>query len=106
MGIEQLDFLYQQSQAMLALIEAGKVDATKLDEAETLVNGLIPMITEEIQKVAGDGQTWYNYECSGCSLGCKKEMKFRPVNEKTLKECELDRKNVANFEEVSVGGES
>lgn len=77
-----------------------------LTNATALINSLIPLITEEIQKIAGDGNTRYIYSCSGCSLNCKKEMKFIPPDKKALTVCELDGKKVANFVQVSIGGES
>jgi len=77
-----------------------------LTNATALINSLMLLITEEIQKIAGDGNTWYIYSCSGCSLNCKKEMKFIPPDKKALTVCELDGKKVANFVQVSIGGES
>lgn len=126
MGIEQMDFLYAQSQLALGhlVTVSGKItEALALITDETaiaslctaqtectalteLVSALIPMITAEIEKVAGDGKTIYVYTCSGCSLGCKKEMKFVPPDANQLKKCDLKGDTSAVFTQTDIRFES
>jgi hypothetical protein len=127
MGIEQMDFLYAQSQIALGYLGTisgnitsalevikDKSDAvTLLNTAQTacvstteLVNGLIPLITAEIEKITGDGKTTYIYTCSACSLKCKKEMKFVPPDEGVLKICELKVDESAGFVQTDIRVES
>jgi len=96
MSIKQLDFLEEQAAAALSLLAAGNTE-----EVITIVQALIPLITEEKRKVAGDGKTWYHYVCSECSLKCKGQYKFIP-NSAILTICRLDGKNTAKFEQKEI----
>lgn len=73
-----------------------------LASALTIINSLIPLITDEISRIAGDGNTHYIYRCSACSLACKKDMKFVPADEKVLSTCELDGKKTASFVQTEI----
>jgi hypothetical protein len=127
MGIEQMDFLYSQSQIALGQLGTiaenitGALDIIKdksdavtlLETAQTtcgqtteLISALIPMIMAEIEKAAGDGNTFYIYTCSGCSLGCKKEMKFVPPDPNVLKICDLKGDASAVFTQTDIRIES
>ena len=96
MSIKQLDFLEEQAAAALNLLAAGNTE-----EVITIVQALIPLITEEKRKVAGDGKTWYNYVCTECSLKCRGQYKFIP-NPAVLLVCRLDGKNTAKFEQKEI----
>ena len=96
MSIKQLDFLEKQAFTALDFLAAGNTE-----EVITIVQALIPLITEEKRKVAGDGKTWYNYVCSECSLKCKGQYKFIP-NSAILTICRLDGKNTAKFEQKEI----
>jgi hypothetical protein len=77
------------------------VPKATIGTAKDLVNVLIPLITTEIEKVAGDGKTYYNYKCSACSLGCTSRKKFKPPLEAVLKICDLKGDNSADYTFIS-----
>lgn len=75
---------------------------TVITDAVSLVNGLIPMITDAQRAIIGDGNTYHNYTCTACSIGCTKSRKFL-LSDAMKKECEFDGSNIANFQEISSG---
>ena len=81
-------------------------DITAMQEtlvsATELVNSLIPLITSEIEKIAGDGNTTYIYTCSGCSLACVSTFKFAPPDVNALKFCQLRKDESANYTQTEV----
>ena len=96
MGIGQLDYLEKQADTALELLTEGKTE-----EVAQIIQALKPLITEEKRKVAGDGNSWYVYVCSGCSLACRAEFKFVP-NEMMLGTCWLDGKKGGKFEQKEI----
>ncbi len=100
MGIEQLDLLQEQANVALALLAAGNTA-----EVTQIIQALVPLITEEKRKIAGDEKTWYHYECTGCTLKCKGQFKFIP-DEKALVNCWLDGKKGGKFGQVDIKVES
>lgn len=96
MGIEQLDYLEEQADAALDLLDKGKTE-----EVAQIIQALKPLITEEKRKVSGDGKSWYMYICSACSLACRAEFRFVP-NEKMLGSCWLDGKKGGKFEQKEI----
>ena len=73
-----------------------------LVSATELVESLIPLITTEIEKIAGDGKTIYVYKCKACSLKCIKNLKFAPPDDRALHYCELKCDSSADFEQKEV----
>lgn len=100
MGIEQLDFLEEQADTALALLAEGNTE-----QVTQIIQALKPLITEEKKKIAGEGNSWYVYVCTACSLACRAEFKFVP-NEKMLESCWLDGKKGGKFEQKEIRVES
>ncbi len=73
-----------------------------IESAVTLVNGLIPMITDAKREIIGDGTVQINYRCDACSIRCPKPRRFE-LSADMKKICELDGSKVANFVEIDRG---
>jgi len=65
------------------------------------VNELVPLITAEVEKYV-DGKTTYKYKCLVCSANCDLSLKFVPLDKSILTTCLLDKKNSADFKQISV----
>jgi hypothetical protein len=84
-------------------LETGLIAETKttVEEAEGIINSLIPLITTEVEKVY-DGKTIYTYKCKQCSIKCKLPLPYVPLDKSVLKRCFLKGDDSAKFEQINV----
>lgn len=77
--------------------ETGQV----ITQAAEMVNALIPLITQEVEKYY-DGKTTYNYRCEECSIRCPLPLKYIPLDQSVLKTCLLKGDKSASFYQESI----
>jgi hypothetical protein len=98
-GVAQFDYLIQKGNELKDILDKAKNNPDKITDAENIVDELLPMAYAEIERVSGDGNTFYTLRCSECSLLCELKIRFSPPE--TITYCLLQGGSGALFEVVN-----